>query len=367
MKRSFIREILESIDSDTISFAGGLPDEGLFPTSELANASAKVFANSKNMQYTISNGITPLREKIAQMYQKDGIATNSDNILITTGSQQALYIIAKYFYRHSITIESPSYLGATKVFGANSLSMDSVRLLDDGIDLNDFEKSYKKSRLAYLIPDFQNPKASQYSEYKRVEIAKIAQKYSGYIIEDAPYSELFFDKKIDSIAKSIPDNTLHLGSFSKTLAPSFRLGWIRANSDLIAKLLPIKETIDLHTCGITQYIVDEYLATPHYNEHLNILRGAYKDKMEVFCDGLDEILPSFEYTRPSGGMFVYGRLCGVDTYKLVQKALANGVVYVPASEFYIDRSFSDEIRFNFTHSTKEQIIEGLERLREVLR
>jgi 2-aminoadipate transaminase len=181
MKRSFIREILESIDGETISFAGGLPDESLFPIEDLRKASDKVYENPKNLQYTISNGITPLREKIADFYNKEGFDTKASNILITTGSQQGLYIIAKYFEKKQIVIEEPSYLGAVNIFKMNSLDMKAVPLEGDGIDTQKFCDAYKEAKLAYLIPDFQNPKGAQNTEQKRDEKSKCVIQNCGYI------------------------------------------------------------------------------------------------------------------------------------------------------------------------------------------
>ncbi|MBD3790614.1 MAG: PLP-dependent aminotransferase family protein [Campylobacterales bacterium] len=367
MKRSFIREILESIDSETISFAGGLPDEKLFPIEALKKASEKAFENPQNLQYTVSNGIPSLREKIADFYNKEGFETKASNILITTGSQQGLFIIAKYFQNRKIIVEEPSYLGAVNVFRMNGLEMRSVPLAYDGIETGPFEELYSHIKLAYLIPDFQNPKGSLYSSEKRLEVAKSVLKHGGYIIEDAPYSELYFDQKMPSISSLIPDNSLHLGSFSKTLSPSLRIGWIRANEEMIKMLTTIKETIDLHSCGISQYILDHYLEdASSYENHLAALRSAYKAKMHIFTKALQENLKEFQFETPKGGMFVFGSLPGVDTFALVQKCLKEKVVYVPANQFYLDKPISDEIRFNFTYTSPDEVEEGLQRIKKAL-
>ena len=363
MKRSFIREILESIDEDTISFAGGLPDEKLFPLEDLKDASMKVFENGKNLQYTVSNGILPLREKIAEFYNKEGFDTKAENILITTGSQQALYIIAKYFKNAEIVMEEPSYLGAVNIFKMNDLDMKGIALESDGIQTQAFDEAYKKAKLAYLIPDFQNPKASLYSQAKREAVAKSVKNHGGYIIEDVPYSELYFEQKSQSISSMIPQNSLHLGSFSKTLAPSLRIGWVRANAEIIREFTMIKETIDLHSCSIAQHILNLYLEdASKYEHHLSSLREAYRAKMEIFKKGLQKHLPAFEFETPKGGMFIYGSLKGIDSFALVQKCIKEKVVYVPANQFFLDKRESDAIRFNFTHSSQEEVFEGLQRI-----
>jgi len=367
MKRSFIRQILEAIDDETISFAGGLPDESLFPIKDLARASKKVLKNAKYFQYTVSTGILPLRQKIAALYNQEGFVTSAENILITTGSQQALYIIAKYFEGNPIVIEKPSYLGAVNIFRMNKMSMEAIALHHEGIDTQAFDTLYPKVKLAYLIPDFQNPKSSRYAQSARDHIAQVVAREGGYIIEDAPYSQLYFDSKQPSISQAIPDNSLHLGSFSKTLTPSLRIGWVRANEEMIAKLTQIKETIDLHSSGISQYILNEYLADKsRYEKHLQTLRESYQKKMEYFAKSLHKILPQFEFQKPQGGMFIYGRLPHIDTKKLVYEALKHKVVYVPGSEFYLSGEVGDEIRFNYTHSSKKEIKEGLRRLKEIV-
>lgn len=329
MKRSFIREILESIDEQTISFAGGLPNEKLFPVEDLKNVTQKIFDNPKVLQYSVSNGIKPLREKIAQQYSNEGFPTKAENILITTGSQQAMYIIAKYFELKDITVEEPSYLGAMNIFKLNKLKMQGVKLEEDGIIIDAFEKSFEKTKLAYLIPDFQNPFSSTYSQDKREQIAKIVQKYNGILIEDSPYSELYFDKKNKSISKELPQNSFHLGSFSKTLAPSLRIGWIRASETLIRSIMIIKESIDLHSCGISQHILDEYLKDENrYKMHLQTIRNDYKTKMNFFAQTLEEVLPEFTFTKPKGGMFLYGKFNDLDSFELVQRCMKNRVVFV---------------------------------------
>ena len=368
MKRSFIREILESIDGETISFAGGLPDEKLFPLQELKDAAIKAFEDPKNLQYTLSNGIKPLREKIAGFYNKEGFATKPENILVTTGSQQGLYVIAKYFSGKPIVVEEPSYLGAVNVFKMNALLMQPTKLNFDGIDADAFAQNYKDAKLAYLIPDFQNPTGSQYNEQRRDAVAKIVAKEGGYIIEDAPYSELYFGSKMQNISSRIPDNSLHLGSFSKTLSPSLRIGWIRGNEEIIRALTMIKETIDLHSSSLSQYVLSNYLEDEaRYEKHLETLRAAYKEKADMFVEALRAELPEFEFETPKGGMFVFGRLKGFDTFKLVYECMKEKVVYVPANQFFQDGRVSDEIRFNYTYSTKEQMHEGLRRIARVIR
>ena len=237
-----------------------------------------------------------------------------------------------------------------------------VPLTSNGIEIEAFKTSIKQSKLAYLIPDFQNPSGTCYSTTLRKEIAKLLKASDTLLIEDAPYSELYFDEPQKSISQALPKQSYHLGSFSKVLAPALRIGWIRADNALLSPLIAYKEAMDLHTSSITQAIAYEYLKeSEQFQEHLNTLRSAYKEKMLYFAKALDEILPSFEYVPPKGGMFIYGRFEGIDTTHLVQKCLESGVIFVPGSEF---GGKADEIRFNYTHSSLAQIREGLERIQK---
>jgi len=367
MKRSFIREILEHTTNETISFAGGLPDEKLFPNKQLLHSATKVLSNPNNLQYTKSTGVDSLKTKIAEIYTQDGFPTKASNIMITSGSQQALDIIARFNYEKSITVESPSYLGAMNVFNLNKLHQEPIRLESDGIDVEKFEQSFKNTRFSYLIPDFQNPTGISYSQEKREAIEAMVKKYDGIIIEDAPYTELYFEKRNSVISKNLPKNSFHLGSFSKTLAPSLRIGWIRADESLLNPLIPYKEAMDLHTNGLSQYILNDYLSDINkYKEHIAILRKEYKTKMLTFKKYLEIYLPSFEYVEPKGGMFFYGKLKDVDTSLFVQECLKKDVVFVPGIEFYNDNNIQDEIRFNFTHSSEDEIKKGLLTIKNVL-
>ncbi len=364
MKRSFIREILEHTSSDTISFAGGLPDVSLFPREVLQSAAHTALQNAESLQYGTSTGYAPLKEQIAGHYCNRGFPTTPENILITSGSQQGLDIICRYHYGASITIEKPSYLGALNIFKLNSMEVHSIPLAEDGIELETFRKRLDKSKLAYLIPDFQNPSGRCYSDEHRKKIAQMLETSQTLLIEDAPYSELYFHAPHKSISQMLPKQSYHLGSFSKVLSPALRVGWIRADVELLTPLIAYKEAMDLHTSGITQRMVWEYLKDgTSFEKHLQTLRVAYQEKMHYFCQQLDLHLPSFEYTQPKGGMFIYGCFRGVDTRALVQECLVKGIVFVPGAEF---GGANDEIRFNFTHSSFEEIAEGLKRIKSVL-
>jgi len=370
MKRSFIREILEHTTNETISFAGGLPDEKLFPNIQLEQSAKRVLLNANSLQYTTSTGLNELKDKIAQFYCDDGFPTEASNILITSGSQQALDIISRYNNGKCITIESPSYLGAMNVFELNNMKQDAVLLTENGIDINKFEDSFSRSKFSYLIPDFQNPTGYTYSIEKRDSIAKIVGFHDGILIEDSPYGELYFEQKFKSISSLIPNNSFSLGSFSKTLAPSLRIGWIRADEKLLEPLIAYKEAMDLHTNGLSQYILNDYFEDKkQYNIHLKLLRKIYAKKMQIFKSYLDEILPEFNYIKPKGGMFIYGSFPNINSSELVQKCLENNVIFVPGIEFYTEQNnkIENEIRFNFTHCSAKDIYKGLTLISRIIK
>ena len=360
MKRSFIREILEHTTNNTISFAGGLPDEKLFPYLGLRDAAYHVLSDVHALQYSTTKGYLPLRNKIAQMYTEEGFETTAEEIMITSGAQQALDIISRYHHDKPITIEAPSYLGAMNLFGLNGLQQDAVSLHSDGIDTEAFAQSIAKSKLAYLIPDFQNPTGYTYSQERRQEVAQALTEHGAILIEDAPYSELYFKEKLPSISALVPTQSYQLGSFSKVLAPGLRMGWIRADKKLLEPLMPYKEAMDLHSSSLSQHILDHYLTDIcGYKQHTALLRKMYSKKMQVFKTYLNELLPEFEYTIPKGGMFIYGRLPHIDTSELVQLSLKKEVLFVPGSEFYLEGMAEDEIRFNFTNCTAREVYRGL--------
>ena len=368
MKRSFIREILEHTNNNTISFAGGLPNAKLFPIEQLKKSAQVVLDDTSSLQYGNSTGYEKLKEKIAKLYSDDGFFTTSSNILITSGSQQALDIISRFNSNKNITIESPSYLGAMNVFNLNNMDINTINLQDDGCDIKQFEQSISKTKLAYIIPDFQNPTGISYSDKKREQIASIIKDTNSLVIEDSPYSEIYFEKKFESISQKIPKNSYHLGSFSKVLAPSLRIGWIRADEKLLEPLIAYKEAMDLHTNGLSQFILNNYLEDINeFENHKNKIRKIYSKKMQIFCNFLDEVLPQFEYIKPKGGMFVYGRLEGINTKELVNKCLKDDVLFVPGVEFYINNIKEDEIRFNFTNSTPAQIFKGLNIIKSLIK
>ena len=363
IKRSFIREILDAITPEMISFAGGLPDEGLFPKDALADAAQAALQNPASLQYGGTQGNLQLRQAIARRYSEKGMATTPEEILVTTGSQQGITLAALAHFRSGLLVESPLYLGAKGVFEYFGIDTLPVPFNREGIDLNMLAQKGREGLWAYLVPDFHNPTGRRYDRKHREGAAKLLKEKGMFLAEDGAYESLYFDSPMPSIASTIPDHSLHLGSFSKILAPGMRVGWVRGSKNLLVPMIAVKERIDLHTSSLDQAIIAHYLADNDLEAHLKGLRQAYKKKMETMADILEEELPGFLFQRPAGGMFIYGKLAGVDASQLVRECMKEGVVFVPGVEFGDPEKGS--IRFNFSHADPERIRAGMRTIRRI--
>lgn len=360
MKRSYIREILEATNEKTISFAGGLPDESLFPLEKIQKATAKVLENPKALQYSKSQGDENLREKIAKLYtEKFDFPTSKDEILITTGSQQAFDIISKLFIKDEVVVQTPSYIGAINSFKVLGLKVRGVK------EIASLNIKLKKGNCFYCMSDFANPNTINYSEENRREIVHILKKKESFFIEDGAYSLLDFEGKIKKPISAFYNRSFHLGSFSKIVAPGLRVGWIRANKKLIDRVLVAKEALDLHTSTLNQMIINQYLEENSLDEHLDCIRNSYYKKMDFMARCFEEYIPSFKFERPNGGMFIYGSF-EEESLQLAKKALEKNVAFVPAQVFFHDERKSKEARFNFTNSSYDDIEKGIKRVAQLL-
>jgi DNA-binding transcriptional MocR family regulator len=360
VQRSYIREILDATNEKTISFAGGLPNEELFPMDELKKATIKVYENRACMQYSKSQGIEELREKIANFYTKYfDFPTTKDEILITTGSQQAFDIIAKTFLQKDVLVQTPTYIGALSAFNVLGLKPSGFKYIGS---LN--EKLKKESGL-YIMSDFANPNSVSLDDNERKEIAYILNKKESYLIEDGAYSLLDFKGKINHPISAMYKKSFHLSSFSKIVAPGLRVGCIRADKSLIEKILVSKEALDLHTPTLNQMILNQYLEDNNLFKHLNIVRKNYEEKMSFMADCFKKYIPSFKFEKPEGGMFIYGEF-EEDSFILAKKVLKKNIAFVPARVFFHNNQNSKEARFNFTNSSNEKIEEGIKEIAKLL-
>ncbi|SHI57012.1 PLP-dependent aminotransferase family protein [Desulfosporosinus lacus] len=377
MQNSAIRELLKVTEQpQIISFAGGLPAPELFPLKEIQESYAQVFGTGDPsvLQYGTTEGYLPLREEIAAQMRIKGIQTEAENIFLTNGSQQGLDLIAKLFINPGdiVLLQNPSYLGAIQTFRSYQANFETIPTNGPGIDSAALELSIKLNRpkIIYLAPTYQNPTGTTLTVEERKMVLRIASKYNIPIIEDDPYCELHYDGSsiLPIRSYSTEDEVVYLGTFSKTLAPGLRLGWIVGGKDLITKLVVAKQGTDLHTSTLLQKATHYYLT--HFNpiQHIERIRQAYKIRRNLM---LNELKKNFNdqaiWTEPSGGMFIWLTLPeAYDTLKLLPYALASNVAYVPGANFYTDGKSYSNMRLNFSNPSPLQIKQGIKRLASIL-
>ncbi len=376
--KSFIREILKvASDPSFISFAGGLPNKDLFPVEGLRKATEKVFkTDGKNiLQYSTTEGYKPLREFIANRYKTHkGIEVNPDNILITTGSQQGLDLLGKIFINEgdNVLIEEPAYLGAIQALSVYKPVFTAIPLNHEGMDVQILKKALFSSRfkLFYAVPNFQNPSGITYTSENRKEVAGLIEKAGIVMVEDDPYGELrFLGEQEASFKTLIPDNVMMLGSFSKIVAPSFRLGWVVAPDEVYEKLVVAKQATDLHTSYIAQRIVYQFLIDDDLDKHIQNIRDAYGKQREAMVDAIKKLMPKeVKFTLPEGGMFLWLTLPNhLSSMTLFNKCIERKVAFVPGNPFYVNKNDVSTMRLNFSCSNADEIYEGIGRMAEALK
>ncbi len=371
--RSFIREILKvTLDDTIISFAGGLPNREFFPVAELRKATEDVFGSSGKdvLQYANSEGYLPLRELIAGRYLTEkNLDIPVDNILITNGSQQGMDLLGKILVNEGddIIIEEPGYLGAIQAFSIFKPVFHPVAVTEEGMDIDTLKSivSAVKSKLIYTVPNFQNPSGISYAESNRRLIAGLLEDTGMFLIEDDPYVDLRYSgSPKPSFRTFLPDNTVMLGSFSKIIAPGFRLGWIAAPDDLIERLLIAKQATDLHTSHFTQAIVYRYLKDNDIAAHISKIREVYGRQLKAMLAAIEQYFPEeIAYTRPEGGMFLWVTLPeNTSSRELLELAIKDKVIFVPGDPFYVDRHETNTLRLNFSCVDEATATDGIMRL-----
>jgi len=370
--RSFIREILKvTANPEVISFAGGLPNPALFPAKELAEAAAQVIGEEgrTTLQYSTTEGHAPLREWIAARYRdRKGLDVTADDILITTGSQQALDLMAKVFIDQGdrVLMEAPGYLGAIQAFSVFQPSFCTVPLQQDGPDLEILERELKKGvRAFYAVTNFQNPSGLTYSAEKRRAVADLLADTETLFAEDDPYGELRFTGEHQVPVYALrPENSVLTGSFSKVAAPGFRIGWIVAKGDVRDALIRVKQASDLHTSTVTQRIVHRYLEHNDLDAHIARICECYGSQCRAMADAAARHLPEeVRLTSAEGGMFLWAEMPeGYSSMDLFNRAIERKVAFVPGRPFYVDGTGDNTMRLNYTNSDPERIEEGMRRL-----
>ena len=297
-----------------------------------------------------------------------------NNILITSGSQQGLDLLGKIFLNEgdNVIIEEPGYLGAIQAFSIYKSTFFPIPVDTDGINVDKLEHTVlgHNIKLLYCVPNFQNPSGISYSEKKRRDIAQILKGEHTILVEDDPYGELrFLGKEKPSFYRLIHENTVLLGSFSKIVAPSFRIGWIVAKDEIMEKLVVAKQASDLHTNYFGQRIILQYLRDNNIDEHISKIRSAYGKQRDAMIESIGEYFPDeISYTRPEGGMFLWVTLPeGLSALKVFERAIEQKVAFVPGDPFYVNKKNVNTLRLNFSSVDEETIRIGIKRLGAVLK
>jgi len=384
IKSSAIRELLKLTQKpELISFGGGLPAPDVFPVKRFEEACHKVLQEHGAMalQYSTTEGHRPLREMIARNIARYGIFAKAENVLITSGSQQALDLIGKMLINRGdrILVEAPTYLGALQAFNVYGAQYVPVPVDEDGLITDHLDSSLRSGpKFMYLLPNFQNPAGVTLSESRRHQLIELADKYGIPIVEDDPYGQLRYEG--EHIAPLVVmdrgnlrrddgftlGNVIYLSTFSKTLAPGIRLAWIVAPEDVISKLVLLKQAADLHTSTFSQYVAYEVARDGFLDQHVKLIRQIYRERRDAMLQALQEFFPpEVTWTHPKGGLFLWVTMPeGTDSDALFRAAIAENVAFVPGDSFYANDSQegSRHMRLNFSHSDPEQIREGIRRL-----
>ncbi len=377
MRASDIREILKvTAQPDVISLAGGLPAPELFPVDEYRRAFEWVLETdgAQALQYGPSEGYRPLRQLLAERLSRFGIACQADDIIITNGSQQALDLLGKVLLNpgDSVLVEKPTYLGALQAFNQYQPTYVAVEMDDDGMRVDQVERALQADRgrgrikFIYALPNFQNPTGRSLSFERRYRLVQIANEYGVPIIEDDPYGELRYEGQHLPTLKALDREgvVIYLGTFSKILAPGFRLGWIVATSEVHEMLLHAKQPSDLHT-GMAQQMATWQVARDGFvDTHVERIKTFYRERRDVMLRAVEEHFPGdARYTRPAGGLFVWAELPHhINTRDLLLEAIQDKVAFVPGQGFHSDHSGTNTMRLNFSNVPPDQLREGIRRL-----
>ena len=373
MNPSVIREILKVTERPgIISFAGGLPSPQTFPVDAFAEACAKVLRDDgrASLQYAASEGYAPLRELVAAQLPWP---VEPSQVLITTGSQQGLDLVAKVLVDAGsrIVVETPTYLGALQAFAPMEPEVVGVHGDDEGLDVAELQARGRGARFLYVLPNFQNPTGRTMSEARRAAVSAAAAQLGLPLVEDNPYGDLWFDAPPPApLTARNPEGSIYLGSFSKVLAPGLRLGYLVAPAQVMPKLLQAKQAADLHSPGFNQRMVAQVLQGGFLERHVPTIRALYRSQRDAMLAALEREMQGLGLTwnAPDGGMFLWARLPeGMDAAALLPHAVERGVAFVPGAAFYADAADRRTLRLSFVTATPQQIASGMAMLAAAIR
>jgi len=383
MKRSEIRELLKvTRQPNIISFAGGYPDPETFPIKELEDISCQLLREKGAiaLQYGPTEGEELLRKEIAKWMSHEKSSIRPENILITAGSQQGLDIISKIFLDPNdiVIVELPSYIGGLQAFNAYRAKMIGVPHDDKGMKMGFLEKTLsklakrnRKPKFIYVVPDFQNPSGVTMSLKRRQALLEIAYRYAIPILEDSPYRDLrYLGESVPAIySLDTQDQVIVLGTFSKLLCPGLRMAWIMAPTEWMDRMVVAKQSMDLCSPTYTQLLVAEYLRRGLLPRQIEKIRHLYGRKLKVMLKALEKHMPKgVKWSQPKGGLFLWIELPKkISATDLFPKAIRNKVAYVVGSAFHCDGKGHNTMRINFSYPSEEQIVEGVQRLAQMLR
>ena len=382
MGSSVIRELLKYTEKpDIISFAGGLPATDVFPVAELNAACDRVLREQGAMalQYSTTEGYLPLREMIARHSARYGIKITPENVLITSGSQQALDLLGKILIDPGdrILVESPTYLAAIQAWNAYGAEFITVPMDDDGMNTDYLEEALRAGpKFIYVLPNFQNPTGVTLSLERRRKLFELADQYGVPIVEDDPYGQLRYEGEhlpsivvLDSQFRDdgtpcYRGNVIYLSTFSKTLAPGLRLGWVVAPPEVIGKLVQAKQGADLHTATFNQVVAYEVSRGGFLDRHIHTICDVYGERRDLMLAAMDRDFPAeVNWTHPQGGLFLWGILpTYMDAKDLLTSCLERKVAFVPGEPFHATGGGKNTMRINFSNATHEEINQGIKRL-----
>jgi 2-aminoadipate transaminase len=386
MSGSTIRELLKlTQEPDIISFAGGLPAPEVFPVEEFTEACVRVMKQhgAQALQYGTTEGYQPLREMIARHTNQYGIKVTADNIMITSGSQQALDLIGKIFINPGdrILVESPTYLGALQAWNTYNAQYVTVPSDDNGIIVDKLEAALRCGpKFMYVLPNFQNPTGVTIPLERRQKLVELAEQYGVPIIEDDPYGQLRFEGKHLPAVEVLDDklhanngcyhgNVIYLSTFSKILAPGIRLAWVVASPHVIQKLVMAKQGSDLHTSTFNQMVAYEVARDGFIDKHIVRINDVYRERRDVMVEALKNTMPNgVKWTHPQGGLFLWVTLPEqFDTSEVLLEAVKKKVAFVPGIAFHADKTGKNTMRLNFSNAQPEMIRIGIQRLADTLK
>lgn len=383
MKRSAIREILKLLNKPgMISFAGGLPAPETFPVNDLKLIVNEILdlQGPEALQYGTTEGDPALRKILAERHQKQGLNVGVENIIITTGSQQALDLIARIFIDPGdyVLCGLPSYLGGLNAFTAYGVKLKGIRLDEHGMKPDELEDTIihlkelgRKLKFIYIIPDFQNPAGITLPEERRIRILEIAEKYDLLVVEDSPYREIRFRGKPQKMMYELDINSrvITLCTFSKILSPGFRVGWVLGPPEILDKIAMAKQTADLCTSSFVQKIIVRYIEKGLLEKNLAGTIALYSKRRDFMLECFRKYMPEgVKWTEPEGGLFLFLTMpAGIDADSILKKAIEKNVAFVSGAAFYCNDSGKNTMRLNFSYSAPPEIVEGVKRLSEVIR